>query len=275
MSYSELEKIILSYPNKNWDFKWLSSNPNISLKFIDENPQFDWNYGYLSQHPKLTPEFIERHKINNSENNKWDLYILASNLNLSIEYIFDNIEFKYHRSLNISCNHTVTVEFIKKRFYYPWNWNGLTMSMKMSHIRQNPNLPWCLDYHNNRLKITSLDSIENFKSAYKYKPKIINTLKNINSEFITNINDIMHIELNPSLTLEIIKSQQAYPWNFSIISQNQFYYSEKKYYSNVIVKWYKRVKLCRKLWQVIEIMTIEQMKPDGKYMIEYLKKINE
>lgn len=275
MSYSELEKIILAYPDKNWDFKWLSANPNISLKFIDENPQFDWNYGYLSQHPKLTPEFIERHKINNSENNKWDLYILASNLNLSIEYIFDNIEFKYHRSLNISCNHTVTVEFIKKRFYYPWNWNGLTMSMKMSHIRQNPNLPWCLDYHNNRLKITSLDSIENFKSAYKYKPKIINTLKNINSEFITNINDIMHIELNPSLTLEIIKSQQAYPWNFSIISQNQFYYSEKKYYSNVIVKWYKRVKLCRKLWQVIEIMTIEQMKPDGKYMIEYLKKINE
>lgn len=275
MSYSELEKIILSYPNKNWDFKWLSSNPNISLKFIDENPHLDWDYGYLSQHPKLTPEFIERHKYRNSENNKWDLYILASNLNLSIEYIFDNIDFKYHRTLNISCNHTVTVEFIKKNFYYPWDWNGLTISIKMSHIRQNPELPWGLDYHNNRTKVTLLGDIEKFKSAYKYKPKIINTLKNINSEFITNINNVMHIELNPSLTLEIIKSQPGYPWNFSTVSQNQFYYSEKKYYSNIIIKWYKRLKLCKKLWQVIEIMTIEQMKPGGKYMIEFLKKIDE
>ena len=33
-----------------------------------------------------------------------------------------------------------------------------------------------------------------------------------------------------------------------------------------IVKWYKRMKLIRKLWLVIEVMTIEQMKPNGNYI---------
>ena len=53
MQYSELEKILLAYPNKNWNFKSLSMNPNISLKFIELYPQFNfhkWNILFLNKH---------------------------------------------------------------------------------------------------------------------------------------------------------------------------------------------------------------------------------
>ena len=54
------------------------------------------------------------------------------------------------------------------------------------------------------------------------------------------------------------------PWNWIYISSNQFIIYKRKKYQ--IVKWYKRMKLIRKLWLVIEVMTIEQMKPNGNYI---------
>jgi len=270
MVYSELERIILAYPDKEWDMKWLSMNPNISLKFIDDNQKFEWDFQYLSQHPKLTSEFIK--KYNNKE---WNKYFLANNQNLSIEYIFENIEFDYHKTLNISCNHTLTIDFIKKNLNYPWAWNALTICMPMHHIRHNPDLPWGLNYHNQNLHITCLDCISEFKNAYKFVPKL-DYSNPINADLrkISSIHHVLEIENNPTLTLEIIHSYPNYQWDFSKISKNYFYHNEKSYYSNIIVKWYKKTKLIQKIWRVIEVMTIEQMKPDGKYMQSYIKNLD-
>jgi hypothetical protein len=38
-----------------------------------------------------------------------------------------------------------------------------------------------------------------------------------------------------------------------------------------IQKWYKRMKLMTKLWSAIDVIVQEQMKPNGKYMQEYIK----
>ena len=38
---TQLEELILKYPNKYWDWEYLSSNPLISMKFINEHLEFD------------------------------------------------------------------------------------------------------------------------------------------------------------------------------------------------------------------------------------------
>lgn len=37
-----------------------------------------------------------------------------------------------------------------------------------------------------------------------------------------------------------------------------------------IARWYRRMKLIPKIWQVIEIMIIEQMRPTNNYMQQYI-----
>ena len=53
---SELEKLILKYPNKPWDWYWVSRNPNISMKFIKDNPDKQWVWEYISDNPNITME---------------------------------------------------------------------------------------------------------------------------------------------------------------------------------------------------------------------------
>ena len=59
-------------------------------------------------------------------------------------------------------------------------------------------------------------------------------------------------------------------WDWRDISCNKF---DKPKYITKIQKWYKRMKLLSKLWSGIEIMIQEQMKPNGKYMQNFI--INE
>ena len=40
---SELEKLILKYPQKEWSWHNISLNNTISLQFIIDNPDLPWN----------------------------------------------------------------------------------------------------------------------------------------------------------------------------------------------------------------------------------------
>ena len=48
-----LHLLITTYPDKPWDFRMLSSNPGITLEFIDENPNLPWSIYDLSSNPRV------------------------------------------------------------------------------------------------------------------------------------------------------------------------------------------------------------------------------
>lgn len=271
--YSELEKILLYFPNQNWNFKYLSMNPNISLRFIENNPQFKWNYYYISEHPKLTPAFITKNK-----DKKWNSVQLASNKNLSIEYILNKIEPKYWSKTKISSNLTLTIDILKKYLHIDWHWHNLTLNpgISIDDISNNTNLPWGVQ--NLAYIIEWPYCIENKLNKHlkedidKLNKKSIDVPHNIEALFYQNDNfEIYNINRKGDLTLKLIKENIYFPWDFRVISDNVFDYDYKVNKVNIIKKWYKQIKLSQKLWAIAEILIMEQMKPEGTYMQRLMK----
>jgi len=46
--------VVELFPNKPWDYIWLSKNPNITFQDVLENPELPWNYDTLSKNPNIT-----------------------------------------------------------------------------------------------------------------------------------------------------------------------------------------------------------------------------
>ena len=69
-------EIIEKRPDKPWDWKDISRNPNITMEIIDKYPNkpWDWGVGGISQNPNLTIEFIEKHS-----NKPWDMTHVCKN----------------------------------------------------------------------------------------------------------------------------------------------------------------------------------------------------
>ena len=45
---NHLEKLLKLYPDKPWNYKWLSNNPNITWDIVQNNPDKPWDYRILS-----------------------------------------------------------------------------------------------------------------------------------------------------------------------------------------------------------------------------------
>ena len=53
--------IVEKYPDKPWNWKWLSENSNFTLEIIQKNIGKPWNWYWLSKNPNISIKFIERH----------------------------------------------------------------------------------------------------------------------------------------------------------------------------------------------------------------------
>ena len=47
--------------SKAWGWCGVSSNPNLTLEYIDAHPEKDWDWYGVSQNPNLTIEYIDAH----------------------------------------------------------------------------------------------------------------------------------------------------------------------------------------------------------------------
>ena len=52
---------IEKYPDKSWNWEWISINPNITIDDIESNPNKPWEWGWISCNPNLTVDFIEKY----------------------------------------------------------------------------------------------------------------------------------------------------------------------------------------------------------------------
>ena len=52
-------EIIEKYPEKPWNWDWISCNPNITMEIIEKHPEKPWNLSHvqISCNPNITMEF--------------------------------------------------------------------------------------------------------------------------------------------------------------------------------------------------------------------------
>ena len=56
-----LTYLLQKHPEKSWDWRSISQNPNITMEIIEKHPEKPWDWNYISSNPNITMEFIEKH----------------------------------------------------------------------------------------------------------------------------------------------------------------------------------------------------------------------
>ena len=82
---NHLWELIELYPDKSWNWDFISGNPNITWKIIQDNPYKDWDWIWISENPNITWEIIK-----NNPDKDWDWGCISINPNITWEIIQDN-----------------------------------------------------------------------------------------------------------------------------------------------------------------------------------------
>ena len=61
-------------PDKEWNWRFISCNPNITWEIIEDNPNKDWNWDFISMNPNITINDIQ-----NYPNKPWKWYAISRN----------------------------------------------------------------------------------------------------------------------------------------------------------------------------------------------------
>jgi hypothetical protein len=79
----------------DWDYRNLSANPNIPIKYVCDRPDQDWNYHSISTNASLT-DIQTYHQVD------WDAHGLSMNTNINMEYIKSHPNVRWHRPALLS-----------------------------------------------------------------------------------------------------------------------------------------------------------------------------
>ena len=104
----------------NWDWYEVSQHPNVTIQFIENNPDYNWVWSGVSKNPNVTMEFIKDHP-----EYPWDWKWVSYNTNITMEFIEAHPEYDWDWS-EISCNPNLTMDFIEAHPEYPWNWDWVS-----------------------------------------------------------------------------------------------------------------------------------------------------
>ena len=95
--------LLEKHPEKDWDWDYISCNPNLTMGIIEKYPEKPWDWEGISNNPNMTMEFIEKHidKIvfENLSNNKLNF----ENLRIKKKegYILLEKERSFHKLINL------------------------------------------------------------------------------------------------------------------------------------------------------------------------------
>lgn len=175
-------KLILQYPEADWNWRHLSCNPNISLQDIFDHPTLPWCHRSMSMHPSLTIEDVICHpeiswnyevikrysrisldeladhgiliqndeddasfymNLQNSDSNPY-MYCPCYNPELTKEIVLQNPD----KTWNYSClmlNDMFSFQDILDNIHLDWQLEHLSLKrgITMKDVLDNPTLPWC------------------------------------------------------------------------------------------------------------------------------------
>ena len=226
---TDLEKLVLLYPNENWNWNKLTKNPNISLNFIKLFKQFI-NFNLITYNPNITESLIYK----NQHLIDWN-YLLLENNNLSDPFILYNL-YKLKKIEDISLNSNFSNEIYNnyknniynyyKNSYDPIrdNYKKLILSFKLFR-----NLRQYYKYRNIRqYYIITINNCNNYNNY-----KLLSEYYKIDKKFM--LKQYFNIEWkefsrNSSLNYNIIiKNKCKDLLDFDELSGNMFYYDKERY----------------------------------------------
>jgi hypothetical protein len=68
-------ELVESYPDKPWNWYWISKNLNITMEMIESHPDKPWDWECISENPNITMEMIEAHP-----DKPWNWERISSNM---------------------------------------------------------------------------------------------------------------------------------------------------------------------------------------------------
>jgi len=231
---------------KNWNFDFLSLNPNIKFADIIQYRYFNWNWRYVSGRDDLDFNFVF-----DNLNLNWDWYQLSGNKNLTLEILDKNIDWDWEM---VSANPKLTFTNLNK---YP----------KIDYLSQNPNLTfdvvlnnlyndlnWDVDKLSSHPNL-SFDFVFNHIDIIEWNWYLLSRHKNLSFDIIQdyfNLNysdhinsvhkwDMKGLSENPNLTIDFIIRNHTEHWDWKEISRNDMNISKGKYLKSKLIKQYKKI----------------------------------
>lgn len=117
---NEWFQFILENPDKDWNYKFMSLNPNLTFEIVQANPDKDWDYEYLIQNPNISISQI----IHAYPDKPWHfIYMTRYEIHPPYYYGVDEDGMYFKLQTNIDW------EVVKSYPDDPWNYE---------HLSQNP-----------------------------------------------------------------------------------------------------------------------------------------
>lgn len=226
---NDLTHLIKAFPDKNWDWYLITSNPNSTLKLLLQNIEKGLDLYSLSNDERVTIEFILDHP-----EIEWVWYAVSQNNNVKLKHVLEN------RNL-------------------PWNVDGLLLNrnIKIKEIcRIMPVDEFYLDQTIQEIIDSHGDYIETDVLSYimdRSDFTIDIVLNNINLEWnwcaisahrnitwniiVKNINlpwEWSFVSSNENITIDIVRDNQNMNWHWIILSRR---FALEDIFANMNLKW--------------------------------------
>lgn len=126
--------MVLAHPeyNGNWNYWYISQNPNITWDIVKNNLDKPWNYKWLLQHANFTYDIIVQNEIGNFLDASKRYKHISRNPNITLDIVKNNLDKPWNWEM-ISAHFNITLDIIENNIELDWNIKGLS---------RNPNLTW-------------------------------------------------------------------------------------------------------------------------------------
>jgi hypothetical protein len=220
--------IIRAYPNKHWNWGYISGNQNLTWEFVCENSDKPWNWDLLSANRAVTIDIV---KANPDKQWNWDS--LSKNPNITLDIIKANPDrpWSFH---HMSYNPNLTCEFVMANPDKEWDWCSICARLPLTaefidankdkffvefqlHPHQPnlvpsqlPRLNWDIISRNKHMNVEE-------NPQYPWVWNYVSSNPSITWEFVqANLHkdwNWTRLSENPAITLDIINAHPEYPWD--------------------------------------------------------------
>jgi hypothetical protein len=217
------------FPDKPWNFAYLSRNENISMRDILDNPSLGWHADKFNTNRSITaadaianPQF------------PWDWDIISRKA--TIADVLGNPHIPWNWNILSECKYlNISIESVADTLELPWNWDVIckTGILYPSDFTDYPNIPWNWGLISNNIYMEWEDIFANPELAKKpWDMDAINKNKankdyyysyNVTAELLESDSfdeDDERIDwdiVSSNFDLEYILSHPQFPWDWSYV----------------------------------------------------------
>jgi len=104
------------FPNQEWNFNHLSSNPNFKIEWLELYPNQKWNFDYISRNDNFDIEWFEKYS-----KKSWNFEQISKNKNLKIEWV-EKYPDKCWNYYDFNLSKHFKIDWIKNKLDENWNY---------------------------------------------------------------------------------------------------------------------------------------------------------